>query len=121
VDAVTFTLPVKQKLAGQLRLRVEDTTIRIPDQESIRNDWHAVEKLVTTGGNVLYRAERTRDGHADRFWGAALCVDAAKTNETPWQGESVSVPRRSSWRMPSTGWDPDDRGARRRRRQMAGV
>jgi len=87
VDAVTFSASVKAKLAGQLRVRVEDRSIRIPVSHVIRNDWHSIAKIVTTGGNVLYRADRTPDGHADRFWAAGLAVDAAGTEHEPWRGE----------------------------------
>jgi len=121
VDAVTFTPAVKAKLAGQLRVKVEDRLVRIPSSQAIRNDWHSLEKIVTTGGSVLYRAERTPGGHADRFWAAALAVDAAGVNEQPWRGEVQTVGR-SRWQRRS---DPEDaweqRFGRRRRLGMAGV
>lgn len=76
-------VPVKQKLAEQFRIRVQDATVTIPGAESIRNDWHSIQRAVTTGGTIRYRAESTPDGHADRFWAAALGVDAATMASGP--------------------------------------
>lgn len=83
VDAVTFSLLTKSKLAGGLRVKVEDLGLAIPGCAEIRNDWHSLQKTVTTGGTVRYLAERTPDGHADRFWAAALAVDAASGPSGP--------------------------------------
>ena len=77
VEAVTFTPMVKDELATRLRLKVEEGAIRIPVDEAIRNDWHAVRRSVTTAGPSRYAAARTGNGHADRFWVACLAVRAA--------------------------------------------
>jgi phage FluMu gp28-like protein len=77
VEPVNFTVAVKAQLAGGLRVAVEDGRIRIPAEEAIRNDWHSVERSVTTGGHVRFEASRGAGSHADRFWAAALAVQAA--------------------------------------------
>ena len=77
VEAVTFTNSLKGELAGQLRRRVEERTIRIPVDERIRNDWHSIERSVTPAGHIRFDADRTTAGHADRFWAAALAVYSA--------------------------------------------
>ncbi len=77
VEAVTFTNALKGELAGRLRRRVEERTIRIPVHERIRNDWHSIERSVTPAGHIRFDADRTAAGHADRFWSAALAVYAA--------------------------------------------
>ena len=79
VEPLTFTRAVKEQLAGGLRVAVEEQRIRIPIDESIRNDWHSVQRTVTPAGHVRYDAERTGQGHGDRFWAAALAVHAAQT------------------------------------------
>ncbi|GMV97376.1 MAG: hypothetical protein AMXMBFR83_17340 [Phycisphaerae bacterium] len=76
VESVTFTAAVKDDLAGRLRLRVEEGTIRIPVDEAIRNDWHSVRRSVTATGPARYEAAHG-GGHADRFWAACLAVRAA--------------------------------------------
>jgi len=89
VDAVMFNQDTKMKLAEQLRVKVEDRNVRIPATTAIRNDWHSIEKSVTTGGRIRYHADRNKWGHADRFWAAALGVDAATTEGQPWRGECI--------------------------------
>ena len=79
VEACTFTPLLKQELAGGLRVSVEDGSIRIPVDESIRNDWHGVERSVSTAGHQRYTASRADGSHADRFWAAALALRAAGT------------------------------------------
>jgi phage FluMu gp28-like protein len=77
VEGVTFTGPVKEQLAYPVRSRMEDKRLRIPYTGPIRADLRQVTKQVTTGGNIRFTAERTEDGHADRFWALALAIQAA--------------------------------------------
>ncbi len=84
VEAVTFTPTIKAALAEPMRSRFEDTLIRIPVDIDLRNDINSIRKTTTAAGNIRYLAERTPDGHADRFWSLALMCHAAKAdNETP--------------------------------------
>ena len=76
-EAVTFTSRVKDELATRLRLAVEAGSLRIPVDATIRNDWHSVRRSVTSYGPPRYSAGHSREGHADRFWAAALAVRAA--------------------------------------------
>jgi len=78
VEQVLFTPTVKDDLASRLRLRVEEKNIRIPVDESIRNDLHSVRRSVTTTGPAHYEASRSSGGHGDRFWAACLAVRAAQ-------------------------------------------
>ena len=73
VEAVTFTNLVKEDLAVRTRRRFEDRLVRIPADRAIRDDLHSIKKYVTAAGNVRFDAERTDQGHADRFWSLALC------------------------------------------------
>lgn len=77
VEAVTFTPTVKTALAGRMRVLAESGLIRIPLEPEIRNDWHAVHRVIGPGGQVRFEADRNEAGHADRFWAAALAVRAA--------------------------------------------
>lgn len=94
VEAVVFTNPVKESLALALRRRFEDRLIRIPPDPKIREDFHSVKKVTTAAGNVRFDAERTDDGHADRFWALALAVHAAAN--PPGRPEYQSVVRRKT-------------------------
>jgi phage FluMu gp28-like protein len=79
VEAVTFTPAVKEALAYPLRGKMEDRGLRIPYDKQVRADLRSVTKQVTAAGNIRFTAERTPDGHADRFWALALAVHAAST------------------------------------------
>ena len=77
VELVTFTARVKEALAYLVRGRMEDRRLRIPHDPKIRADLRAVTKQTTAAGNIRFTAERTPDGHSDRFWALALAIHAA--------------------------------------------
>jgi phage FluMu gp28-like protein len=83
VEGVTFTAQVKEALAYPVRSRMEDRRIRIPHQAEIRADLRQVTKQVSPAGNIRFTAERTPDGHSDRFWGLALAIHAADGSVAP--------------------------------------
>ncbi len=83
VEGVSFTQASKEELAGGLRIKVEDRSVVIPADDKIRNDLHSIEKQVTAAGNIRYVADHSKDGHADRFWAAALAVHAAGNPSGP--------------------------------------
>lgn len=84
VEAVTFTNPVKERLAVPVRSRFEDRTVRVPDDGQLREGLHKIRKTVTAAGNVRFDAERDDAGHADEFWSVALMLEAAGTGDEPW-------------------------------------
>lgn len=89
VEGVTFTPAVKEALAYPVRGRMEDRTLRIPYKPAIRADLRQVTKSVTAAGNVRFTAERTPDGHADRFWALALAIHAASVPAAPIEYQST--------------------------------
>jgi phage FluMu gp28-like protein len=93
VEAVTFTAQVKEDLAVRLRTRMEDRLIRLPADRAVREDLHAVKKIVTAAGNVRYDAERTEAGHADRFWALALAEMAGAAVQP---AAEVAIARRTT-------------------------
>lgn len=80
VEGIHFTGPVKEELAYPLRAAFEDKSIRIPNDKFIRADLRSIRKETTASGNIRFIGERTKNGHADRFWGLALALHAGKTN-----------------------------------------
>jgi phage FluMu gp28-like protein len=60
-----------------MRRRFEDRAIRIPALRDLREDLHAVQRNVSTGGAITYAAPRNADGHSDRAAALALCIRAA--------------------------------------------
>lgn len=77
VELVNFTARVKEELAYPLRGKMEDRKIRIPFDQDVRADLRSVTKETTAASNIRFTAERSKDGHADRFWALALAVHAA--------------------------------------------
>lgn len=79
VEGVTFTPRVKEQLAYPVRGKMEDRRLRIPHDPKIRADLRAVTKQTTAAGNIRFTAERTPDGHSDRFWALGLAIHAASS------------------------------------------
>lgn len=80
VEGVTFTAGTKEALAYPVRSRMEERRLRIPFSKEVRADLRSVTKQVTAAGNIRFTAERTADGHADRFWALALAIEAASVS-----------------------------------------
>lgn len=97
VEPVTFTAPLKERLAYQLKKAFEDRTLRIPIDRDIHNDLHSLTKIVTAGGNVRFDVETSETkGHGDRFWALALAVDAASHPSPKPEVESGGRKRRTA-------------------------
>ena len=77
VEQTVLSAQSKEPMAYALRLRMEERTLRIPDDRIVFSDFRGIRKSVTAAGNIRFEGERTKDGHSDRFWAAALCVEAA--------------------------------------------
>jgi phage FluMu gp28-like protein len=92
VELVTFTPHVKEALAYPVRGKMEDKKLRIPYDPHVRADLRAVTKETTAAGNIRFTAERSAEGHADRFWALALAIHAASTPGGP--AEYTSVKKR---------------------------
>lgn len=90
VEGVSFTQAVKLDLANGIIKKMQDRLLRIPHSRAIRDDLHGVKKVVTSSGNVRFDAERTGDGHADRFWALALALHAGSAPAPETRYESVS-------------------------------
>jgi phage FluMu gp28-like protein len=78
VELISFRNTIKEELAYTGRKHFEDHMIRIPISRRIREDIHAVKKVVTSAGNVRFNADHTKDGHSDRWWSLCLACHAAK-------------------------------------------
>ena len=77
VEPIMFTNKIKEELAYGLRTHFEDRTVFIPKQHEIREDLHSVRRITTTANNIRFDADRSDNGHADRFWALALALYAA--------------------------------------------
>ncbi|MDD5613216.1 MAG: hypothetical protein PHF75_09255, partial [Gallionella sp.] len=93
VEGVTFTPRVKEELAYPVRGKMQDKKVRIPYRPEVRADLRAVTKVTTAAGNVRFTAERSENGHADRFWAKALGIHAASNPVAPI--DFIPVPKSS--------------------------
>jgi phage FluMu gp28-like protein len=76
-EPVTFTAPVKEELAFELRRAFEDRSLRIDPSPALRNDLRGIKKEVTPSNNIRFVGE-SEDSHCDRFWAKALRQYAAR-------------------------------------------
>ena len=83
VEEVTFTNLSKKDMAVRTKQIFEDRRTRIAICRKLRDDLHNVKKMVTAAGNVRFDAERTKDGHSDRFWAKALAFMASEEGAIP--------------------------------------
>eukprot|EP00112_Aurelia_sp_Birch-Aquarium-sp1_P002845 Seg13155.3 transcript_id=Seg13155.3/GoldUCD/mRNA.D3Y31 product="Mu-like prophage FluMu protein gp28" protein_id=Seg13155.3/GoldUCD/D3Y31 len=90
VEAVTFTNKVKEAMAYPVRTAFEDKAIRIPfADEKLTSDLRAIRKETTAAGNIRFSADRSEDGHADRFWGLALAIEASSKKGGKYSGTLI--------------------------------
>ena len=82
-EGVNFNVQTKGEMYGLMRRKFEERSVRIPVSRDLREDLHAVQRVVSTGGNVTYSAPRNADGHSDRAAALALCCRAANTTGAP--------------------------------------
>lgn len=78
IEGVMFNLQSKHHLANIIKKIFESHQARIPQGDRhLINDLHKLKRIVTPAGNARFDADRDVNGHADRFWGAALGLYAA--------------------------------------------
>ncbi len=72
IEPVYFSTRAREEMAYPLRSAAEDKTIRIPVNREIREDWHALRRIVTAAGHSRLVVDKTAEFHADYFWAGAL-------------------------------------------------
>lgn len=77
VEGVLLTGPRRLDVATSLLECAQDRHLRIPDDDDVRRDLHAVRSETGETGGPRLVADSDTDGHADRFWSIALAVAAA--------------------------------------------
>jgi phage FluMu gp28-like protein len=84
VEGVQFSSARKLDMATALKERMQDRTLLIPAGDTkLRADLHAIRSVVGPTGLRRLVADGDTDGHADRFWAAALSCSAAVTEYQP--------------------------------------
>lgn len=72
VTKVMFSAEEKKNLAVNFKNTLEDVQARLPNTDTVKADFRKIRRVTSPSGNVLFQGERDADGHADRFWAAAL-------------------------------------------------
>lgn len=82
VEPVTFyDVNNKNRIVTQAKIGLERGALTMPaDDPVMLADFHKIKRHVTPSGNIIFDAARDKTGHADRFWAAGLCLDAAITD-----------------------------------------
>jgi phage FluMu gp28-like protein len=76
-EAIDFTGPVKEALAGLVLRTFQDNEIVIPSASQLRESVHSVKRYPTPTGHFRFDADRTdATGHADHFWALGLMLNA---------------------------------------------
>lgn len=83
VEGVQFSGPVKEELAYPVKSAFEDLNVRIPFDRNLQSDLRAIKKETTASGNIRFSADRSENGHADRFWALALAIHARGRSDGP--------------------------------------
>ena len=95
VEGVLMTGPARLEVATALKRRHEDRTIRVPKSDKVRRDFRSIKRAAgSTGGIRLVADESDTDGHADRFWAAALACAAAETSPVVYAFRRIDNHRR---------------------------
>jgi len=80
VKGETLTLPYKERIFTFMKTLFQDRKIRIPDNEKLINQIHAVQKKITESGQIRYTHPTKGDiKHDDYTWALALALYAGET------------------------------------------
>lgn len=66
--------PVKEMMAAEVKRRMEDRALRLPEDQRVRSAFQAIKRYVGPTGAIRLDAAHTATGHADEFWAVALMV-----------------------------------------------
>lgn len=107
VEGVLFTSAARLELATDLKEAMQDRKARIPAGDPVlRADLHAIKSQVGVTGIRRLVADGDTDGHADRFWAAALATSAGSIPEQAYEYRGLN----SQERADGPDDDPEERG-----------
>jgi phage FluMu gp28-like protein len=83
VVAENFTNESKERWATDMKILLQRRAILLPRERELVAQFHSIKRRVLPSGKVSFDAERTKTGHADRFWSVAL---ACQKERAPMRG-----------------------------------
>ena len=96
VEGVALTNQSKEHMAYALKTTMEERNFRFVEDRTTDADFRAIRKTVTSSGNIRFDGERTKDGHSDRFWAAALCREAKSKPTCNFMPQTFNFNRKES-------------------------
>ena len=80
VKGESLTLPYKERIFTFMKTLFQDRKIRIPNNEALINQIHAIQKKITESGQVRYtHPTKGEIKHDDYVWALALALYAGET------------------------------------------
>jgi len=77
VEGVALVGQVKESLAVDLKIALENEAVAIPRDRELIGQVHSIKKMPTGAGYARFDTEKNERHHADRMWALALAVHAA--------------------------------------------
>jgi hypothetical protein len=101
VQGIQLSPGVQARLAHRLAVALAERRVRLPADDDLRRDLRLVHRPRTVGGADRVETDRSEVGHADRFWAAAMALDASAA-----VGATGPVPLPRSLRPGQTRFQP---------------
>ena len=82
VEKIDFSLLIKEKIAYAILRSLTDKTLKLPINDTIRDDFHSIRKETSDSGNVRYVAKKNDtdpNSHGDYYTAVGLAHNAAGT------------------------------------------
>jgi len=77
VQGIVFTAKNKERLIIDLRNRLSERKIKLPDDNDLLSELHSIEKKsLPETGRVVYICPKDESGHADRAFALMLCTNS---------------------------------------------
>ena len=87
---ISFSNSWKEEICSDFRIRLEESTIAIPNRKDVKNQIHSIKRKVTESGRFMFDAEKNREHHGDIFWAIAM---ASSMGERPYRLSIGSLSR----------------------------
>jgi len=76
-----FTNASKERWCTDFKILLQRRDVDLPRDRELVAQIHSIKRRVLPSGNVTFEAERTRRGHADRFWAMVLACQRERPSQ----------------------------------------
>ena len=79
VDGIQFTAAIKEQMSVQMKMRLEQRKMRLPNDDATRRSFLSLRRSVNKIGQTRFDSEHdAKYGHADHYWACAMAEMAAE-------------------------------------------